>query len=54
MDINYKQFIGLTTPIHSKADLMLNGILKDLVLSMDNYFKSATSQSNDFHCFVDE
>ncbi|MEK5038056.1 hypothetical protein [Sporosarcina sp. FSL K6-3457] len=54
MDINYKQFMGLTTPIHSKADVMLNGLLKDLVLSMDHYFQSTTSKSNDFHCFVNE
>lgn len=54
MDINYKQFMGLTTPIHSKTDVMLNGLLEDLVLSMDHYFQSATSKSDDFHCFVAE
>jgi len=54
MDTNYKQFMGLTSPIQSKTDMLLNGLLKDLILSMDHYFQSATGKSEDFHCFVAE
>lgn len=52
MDTNYKKFMGLTTPIKSNTDMMLNNLLTDLYLAMNQYFQMDTEKSNNLHQFV--
>ncbi|MBO0588901.1 hypothetical protein [Sporosarcina sp. E16_8] len=53
MNTNPKRFMGLTTPIKSKTDTMLNDLLIDLYLAMDQYFQVDTGKSDNLREFVE-